>query len=155
MNSAAQTAAVEQPEEVVDFNTFYKENGFTGTQIDPNNMLSKIANWFIGDVDSAKKMYESYLNNVNIRNEARATQSARAWEEYMDSTKYQRAFQDLEKAGLNPYLLVNGGQSLAAGSSSSPKASYSKPSIKDEQKSTGVRDFALILLGIARLLAVA
>lgn len=152
-NSAASVSLLEQPEEAMDFNTFYKKYNFTGSQIDPNNILSKIGNFFVGDVDSAKKMYDSYLTNLNIRNEAKATQSARAWEEYMDSTKYSRAFKDLERAGINPYLLLNSGNTPGVGSSSSPKASYSKASIQDQKSSTGMRDLALILFGIARLLA--
>ena len=36
---------------------------------------------------------------MNNRNEAKATQSARAWDEYMSNTAYSRAFEDLERAG--------------------------------------------------------
>lgn len=152
-NSAATVSVSEQPDYAMDFNTFYKKYNFTGSQIDPNNILSKIGNFFVGDVDSAKKLYEAYLTNLNISNEAKAVQSARAWEEYMDSTKYSRAFKDLERAGINPYLLLNSGNTPGVGSSSSPKASYSKASMQDQKSSTGMRDLALILFGIARLLA--
>lgn len=153
VSSGSAYSVAEQPEQAIDFNTFYRQNNFTGADIDPNNILSKIGNFFVGDVDSAKKQYEAYLSNLNIRNEAKATQSARAWEEYMDSTRYQRAFNDLKAAGINPYMLVNNGAAPAAGSSSSPKASYSKPGVEKSESKVQARDFALILLALARIAA--
>lgn len=41
--------------------------------------------------------------------EQSANNSARAWDEYMQSTYYQRMVKDLEKAGLNPWLALNSG----------------------------------------------
>ena len=52
----------------------------------------------------------------------------REWQERMDSTKYQRAIGDMEKAGLNPVLAVTGG-GISAGSGSGSAASVSAPSM--------------------------
>lgn len=98
--------------------------------------------------------YEAYLNNINNRNEAKAVQSARAWDEFMSSTAYSRAFEDMKRAGINPYLLLNSGSSPATSTGSSVKGSYdSKSSLKDTQSNNKGRDMALILLAIARLAA--
>lgn len=149
MNSAASVSET-TPEAIMSYSQFSNERDLGEA---PTHWTAGLADWFTGQYSQLKSDYEAYLQNMNILNEAKATQSARAWEEYMDSTKYQRAFKDLERAGVNPYLLVNGGAAPGVGSSSSPKASYPKASTKDAPKDTKGRDFALILLAVARLAA--
>lgn len=151
MNSAVPVA--EAPEEIMSYADYWKQNNPYGTAAPPDQFWMKLINFFSGEDKRVKADYDAYVANVTNRNEAKATQSAKAFEEYMSSTAYQRAFKDLEKAGINPYMLVNGGASPSAGSSSSPKASYSHPSIKDDVKSNAGRDIALLVLAVARLIA--
>ena len=151
MNSAANVS--EAPEEIMSYADYWKQNNIYGTTDNPDQLMVKFLNLFTGEDKRVKSDYEAYVANINNRNEAKATQSARAFEEYMSSTSYQRAFNDLIKAGVNPYMLINGGASPSAGSSSSPKASYSKPSLKDDVKTNAGRDIALLVLAVARLIA--
>lgn len=103
--------------------------------------------------------YNNYLNDINTYYENKAVQSARAFDEYMSNTAYQRAFKDLEKAGLNPYMLVGTSSIAPASSTSSAKAEYSKrkassgTSAKGSTSNRNGRDMALILLALARLFA--
>lgn len=47
-----------------------------------------------------------YLETLISRQD---TASARSFSEWMDSTKYSRAFEDIKKAGYNPWLALQGG----------------------------------------------
>lgn len=161
MNSAAQTAAVEAPETVLSKDQYYQQwmrqqhPTWSASDIGSyNDFTYKFAKFF-GDPSRSKfdSEYEAYLNNVNNRNESKAVQSARAFDEYMSNTAYSRAFKDLEKAGVNPYLLLNSGSAPATSVGSASKGSYSAKSTKETQSNTKGRDFALILLAIARLAA--
>lgn len=98
--------------------------------------------------------YNAYLTNVANENEYKATQSARAWEEYMQGSQYQRAVKDLEKAGLNPWLAIQNGGVSGAGTSSSAKGDYKKgdSNTRTEGGLKG-RDIALMLLATAKVVA--
>lgn len=121
-----------------------------------NDLNYRIAKFFGNGAESGfESAYEAYLNNVNVRNEQKAVQSARAYDEFMSNSAYSRGFADLERAGVNPYLLLNSGStpSTSVGSSSKPEYKYSHGSTKDTDSKVKGRDFALVLLAIARLAA--
>lgn len=159
MNSALDVSTTEAPEQIMSKDEFWqatKQNqdgwGFDGTHY--NDWFYNFAKFFgEGQTRDFESKYEAYVNDVNNRNEARATQSARAYDEFMENTKYQRTFEDLKRVGINPYLLVNGGATPAVGSANVTKASYSRPGLKEAKSNASGRDFALILLAIARLAA--
>lgn len=157
MNSAANVSegAVAMPEQAMSFHDWHMQNYGSKGYLDPDSFVGRLSNFFDGIGTRERQEYQTYLDNMNNRNEARATQSARAWDEYMSNSAYSRAFADLERAGVNPYLLLNSGSSpsTSVGAASKPSYSYSKPSIKDSSGSGKGRDFALILLAIARLAA--
>lgn len=70
---------------------------------------------------------QSYLDRLY---EQDSLAQQRMYEMYADSTRYQRLVEDLKKAGLNPWLALNGGSSSAGsvsvGSNSSNSARGSK-----------------------------
>lgn len=116
-----------------------------------NSGPGKIAQWF-GAWDQDE--YNRFLTNQDRAYERAATSSARAWDEYMDSTKYQRMVKDLEAAGLNPYLALQGG--LSAGSSSSTASQGSSArQITDSGKkqSNKLSSLAMLMIATAKLLA--
>lgn len=141
-----------QPEQAMSFQDYYEQ--YTGYKdFDADHPFASIENFFTGNRDKAKSEYEAYLTNLNNRNEYLATQSARAWQEYMDSTKIQRLMKDYEKAGLNPYLAIND-NGLSGSSLSGAKASYGYKH-KDNSDDNGAkgRNFALIILALAKVAA--
>lgn len=152
ISSASQASEAFEPEQAMSLQDFWRANGGTQDITDPQN---KFANFFTGKIDKIKNEYQTYLDNLNLRNESKATQSARAWDEYMSNTAYSRAFNDLEKVGVNPYILLNSGSSpsTAVGSSSKPSYNISKSGMTDSKNSTKGRDAALILLALARIIA--
>lgn len=147
-----------QPEDVLDFNTFYnnygrEKYGSSWNDADPDHWSAKFANFFTGDVNKARNLYDAYLTNVNNRNEFKSAQSARAWDKMMDDSKYQRQMKDIAAAGLNPYLLVNNGGISASAAPSGAKADYEKASRRKQEKSDNGRNIALLVLAMAKVAA--
>lgn len=77
-----------------------------------------------------KQGYQDYLEKFyadqDTRNSAISEQNQKNFEEYMSSTAYQRAYEDILKTGLNPAILLNS----AYGPASTPSSSvaYSRRS---------------------------
>lgn len=147
-NSAA--VVNEQPEQALDYSTWLKSNDANPWMKGDQSFWSRFFRFFDGSNKLNEQNYQAYLNNLNIRNEQRATQSARAWDELMSSTNYSRAFKDLEAAGVNPYLLLNSGgiPSTSVGGSSKPDYSVSKATFKDSNQD---KDFATLLITLAAI----
>lgn len=62
-------------------------------------------------------IYNHIENNVAMNYNSAEAQANREWQEHMSSTAYQRAVEDMKKAGLNPILAFsNGGASTPGGS---------------------------------------
>lgn len=69
---------------------------------------------------------------------AQEAQKARDWNLEMDNTKYQRQVTDMQKAGINPALAMNGGVSTQATSNAMANASSQQSSIMP------IQDFATL-----------
>ena len=70
-----------------------------------------------------------------LRNKEEA-QAARDWEKMMSDTSYQRAVEDLKKAGLNPYILMAQGLSGAPSYSGSSASTSAGSASKGDNKTT-------------------
>ena len=91
-------------------------------------LVSSVANMAVGLLGS--KLQKSLVNNHMSGAErevaafnAQEAQKARDWNLQMDNTKYQRQVADMQKAGINPALAMNGGVSTQATSNATANAS--------------------------------
>lgn len=108
-----------------------------------NSLGEKLTDW-LGLTDH-KGQYEEWKAQRDRDYERQSINSARAWELYLDSTKYQRAVKDLEAVGLNPWLAVqNGLNGSNAGSSTSTGG---KSTAKQSQDSNSVLGYLILALG--------
>lgn len=73
---------------------------------------------------------------------AQEAQKARDWNLEMDNTKYQRQVTDMQKAGINPALAMNGGVSTQATSNAMANASTQQTPIMP------IQDFATSLMNL-------
>lgn len=73
---------------------------------------------------------------------AQEAQKARDWNLEMDNTKYQRQVTDMQKAGINPALAMNGGVSTQATSNAMANASTQQTSIMP------IQDFATLAMNL-------
>ena len=172
-NSASQEADANLPVEpspMMSYDEYWQRNNIYGATDSQDQFWIKFLNFFTGEdkkqqrnydayVQNYQQAYENYVADLNRYYEDKAVQSARSWDEKMSSSQYSRTFEDLQKAGLNPYMLLASGSLSPAGYGSPAKASYdprkaiSRKGLKDDTSDKKGRDFALVLLAIARLIA--
>lgn len=141
-----------QPEDAQTFEQWFAENypGMNG-----GNPYGYDNVFFQSFYKNVKNQYDTYLANLDNRNEYRASQAANQWAAGREDTEMQRAVKDFEAAGLNPYLVINSGNISSSPASSAAKASYNSPRGNDKMSKTGEsgRNIALLLLAAARLVA--
>lgn len=86
-----------------------------------------------GNLASARSQAYAQIANANSMSNwktaadynAAQAQAQRAWQEYMANTQYQRAVEDMKKAGLNPILAASngiGGAAIGSGAAASMSA---------------------------------
>lgn len=110
-------------------------------------VVSQVASMATGILGS--KLQKQKVNNEMSGAEreafnlnAQEAQKARDWNLEMDNTKYQRQVTDMQKAGINPALAMNGGVSTQATSNAMANASTQQTPIMP------IQDFATSLMNL-------
>lgn len=110
------------------------------------------AGWLSSERDKTNRANDAYNARIANSLEEARLQSARDYEMYMDSTKYQRAVEDIKKAGLNPLLMFGNSLNTSAGASAGAVASHSPAQQKKkENSSSSIISSALKLMAILAL----
>lgn len=95
-----------------------------GGNLSSASFWNGLGNAFTGNLDFKRDMQ---LQDIANSFTAMENQKARDFEERLSNTAYQRAVEDMRKAGLNPYLLYNSGRSMQSTTPSSSSASGQIP----------------------------
>lgn len=124
---------------IMSYNDWITQNGVSPDSVEqnPDSIATKFSNWFSGNTSRMQSQYENYLMNNERMWDLAKINDARAWEEYMDSTKYQRAMKDIQNTGFNPLLALTGG---SVGSTPASPTSNSAGSLRynrDKQNQLG------------------
>lgn len=115
---------------------------------DPNSSYAR--SWAVRFFDGkGLGIWQDYQNKMYERE---ATNSARAWDYWMDSTATQRRVEDIKKAGLNPWLaLQSGGINANVSTQTASSGSSARANTGSSSKAGSV---AMILLAAAKLFSV-
>lgn len=127
----------------------YYSRGYQGDN--PNAFLNKFSDWL--GFTNTQADYDKWKAGYNAWYEQKATNSARAWDEYIQSTYYQRMVEDLKKAGLNPWLALNSGIGNTVNYSSAGSGSSARYKSDEKNKSGASTLIAGFMIAAARVIA--
>lgn len=117
----------------------------------PDSFFGNLFNIFNGVKGRAWTEYERQKNLKEKAYEEAKLKSARDYQLYLESSKYQRGMEDIRKAGYNPAIMLQSGLGAAnvqpGPASNRNSAHYSKYSSNDEElKNLGTSAMKLIAL---------
>lgn len=94
---------------------YQNAEGARQSQFNQRSMLEQMGYNTLGAI--AQGIYNHIENSVAMNFNSTEAMKNREWQEHMSNTAYQRAVEDMKKAGLNPILAFqNGGASTPGGS---------------------------------------
>lgn len=116
----------------------------------PDDYASAIDDATFWSTSRYKNQQEVLHNLQNQAYNSSEAQKARDFQLELSSTQYQRAVEDMQKAGLNPASLTAGGISSGSSSSGSSASSQNSHNPKDN---SALKAFASIIVSVLKLVA--
>lgn len=101
-----------------------------------NAAQAAMANQFTSDMWDKTAAWNEMMWQKQAEFNAAEAQKQREWSQMMESTRYQRAMKDMQKAGLNP-ILAYGGISTGAGSAGAAQVGSASMSTAQGQAASG------------------
>lgn len=156
-NSTALTGSnpsVDPNSALMSFEDYYHQ--YTGHKVNPYGLAAKFDDFFTGKTSSAKQAYETYKAQYELEKnkQLEAERNALTWAR--EDSSVQRLMADYQKAGLNPYLLLSGGN-LSSGISNSQAsaASYKRSSEKSKSSINGKEAASMVTSAIKAIALIA
>ena len=129
--------------------TAFQGYGYNNAGSDPpiSTPIANFAEFFSGNTTPGSDKWKELQNEKNQQDYNSAEQAKqRAYDAYMDNTKYQRTAEDLKKAGLNPLLMAEGKGVTATNTATSGSASASKASLPAKKSHGFAQDFSSLAM---------
>lgn len=122
----------------------------------PDSIWAKLQNLTKGDVGAAQSAYDAYLSEYEFRKNSAATAKQNAETYAREDSEVTRLVKDLQNAGLNPWLALNGGSLSNSYTSEANAAKYDTQKTnnsKSNNNSTNMLTSALKVILFAMIMA--
>lgn len=127
------------------YEQFYKD--YTGYGVNPYGLAGRIDNFFTGKQTASAEEYQRYLEAYNAR-----IANEQTWAR--EDSQIQRLMADYKAAGLNPYLLMSGGN-LSSGVVSSQAYRRKSPGNSAKSNNSGKKEVSAITSAIKAIAFIA
>lgn len=126
----------------------------TSTESANDDYMSYLEGLFssVGQQNELNRIYNAEQAQLNRDFNASEAEKSRQWSERMSNTAYQRAVEDLQKAGLNPILAYQQGGSSTPSSSSATGTPASYQTGGGDTFSSLIKSFAYLISSSAHVL---